>query len=1229
MTFPLTTRLHALLTTLEADMRRRVADDAAVRAPLATDHKAEFDAGHTRQDFTTWLGGRVTQAGVAWILATVFVRFLEDNRLITPPRFLEPVGSRTNAPDDRWQAFIRKTPTANRRDWMQSEFDNLAHNHPALAELLGRANHHLWMLAPSQDGVTALLDAFSERTDDGTALRWSFADPELSTRFLGDLYQDLSDEAKKRFALLQTPDFVERFILDRTLEPALDTFGVQWKDEKGGFRLIDPTVGSGHFLLGAFPRILKRWREAEPTTDIRILVQRTLDALHGTDINPFAVSIARFRLLIAALKACGITHLGAAPDFTMQLAAGDALLLADRSAARGSGGVQLSLDPTDAATLQLTSTRYDAARRILGSGFHAVVGNPPYIQAPTDLKDAYRALYGSCHREYALTCPFMERFVELALPAQGARPAGFVGKITSNSFMKREFGKKLINEFFPKWDLTTVIDSSGAFIPGHNGGQAGGTPTVILFLRNQKPSKSTVRAVLGIRGEPSTPDDPSCGLVWKAILEQIERPGSQSRFVSVEDRERHAFTTHPWSLSGGGAGDVKASIEAAAPATLATLSTSIGFICITKEDDFFVRDWPSVLRDGLQSAVRPFGVGDEIRDWGCARGDAVLFPYEADGRTVEVRKHQAIYRTAWASKRCLGERATFGGQTYFEAGKAWWEFGQIPFDRLRTPLSIAFAEIATHNHFVLDRGGKVFKQTAPVIKLKPGATEDEHLALLGVLNSSTALFWLRQVCFPKGGFVDGKWQERFAFNGANVEKFPLTDRYAVTLELVQVLDHLGSEGAKAGELVGGASVVSCAAFAREADARLNQQVAIQEELDWLVYRLYGLRGDNTLEWPDLDSLPPVKLGERAFEIVMARKMAAGELQTTWFERHGSTPITEIPSHWPAPYRTLVERRIKAIEDDASIGLIEQPEFKRRWNHEPWEDTWRKALTERLLDRIEAMDVWRADPPAPLSVAHLADLLARDAEAVQIAELLTGTEAPEMAPFLAGLVKDEHVPCAAGARYTESGLRKRASWEATWELQRKEDAIDALAEAGTITADEAKARKKREVGPIPVPPKYDSKDFRTAAYWQARGKLDVPKERFVSYPGAGGDKPTDLMLGWAGWDQYQQAQALVGLVDTLSDAGAKGDRLAPLLQGLAELLPWLSQWFGNHPEFGDLGAVYRGAWQERVQGAGLTADAVTAWTLPKATRGGGGGGRKRQSAGAAEARPAVSRKREIE
>lgn len=108
-------------------------------------------------------------------------------------------------------------------------------------------------------------------------------------------------------------------------------------------------------------------------------------------------------------------------------------------------------------------------------------------------------------------------------------PAGYVGIITANSFMKREFGKKFVEEYIPTIDLTHVIDTSGAYIPGH------GTPTVILLGRNRPPVGDEVAAVLGIKGEPTTPDDPARGLVWRSIVEAVERMEEKSesweRFV--------------------------------------------------------------------------------------------------------------------------------------------------------------------------------------------------------------------------------------------------------------------------------------------------------------------------------------------------------------------------------------------------------------------------------------------------------------------------------------------------------------------------------------------------------------------------------------------------------------------------------------------------------------------------------------------------------------------------
>ena len=93
---------------------------------------------------------------------------------------------------------------------------------------------------------------------------------------------------------------------------------------------------------------------------------------------------------------------------------------------------------------------------------------------------------------------------------------------------------------------------------------------------------------------------------------------------------------------------------------------------------------------------------------------------------------------------------------------------------------------------------------------------------------------------------------------------------------------------------------------------------------------------------------------------MARRMDVGELfETAWFEKHHSLPIKEIPAHWPADYRAVVQRRIELIESDPNIGLIERPEYKRRWSMRPWDEMQRDALRDWLLDRFENRRFWQA------------------------------------------------------------------------------------------------------------------------------------------------------------------------------------------------------------------------------------------------------------------------------
>lgn len=1248
--------LTKLLKRLEADLLQRIEEVPELKANLQAEWQAARDAERCAETFESWVDQVITQSGVHWLLSCVFLRFMEDNQLVERPWLGGTPGSgRLALARDRHHAYFQAHPHESDRDYLLAAFREAGHL-PGLQTFFDEAHNPVFRLGISGDAAMALLKFWWEVNADTGALQHDFSDPTWNTRFLGDLYQDLSEATRKRYALLQTPEFVEEFILDRTLTPALREFGYR------EVRLIDPTCGSGHFLLGAFHRLLAEWQRNEPARNPVDLAQKALDAVAGVDLNPFAVAIARFRLLVAALQASGVQRLANAHDFKISVAIGDSLLHGTRF------GLTQSQDLFDAAQTHADTGLAHAyasedlaeVQRILGRQYHAVVGNPPYIVVKdAALNAAYRQKYASCHMKYSLGAPFTERFFDLAVTGAGGQGAGFVGLITANSFMKREFGSKLIEQVLPRLDLTHVVDTSGAYIPGH------GTPTVILLGRHRAPVAAGVRTVMGIKGEPSTPADPARGLVWSAIVGQIDQAGSESDFVSVVDTPRTTLGKHPWSMGGGGAADVKEQIESVSTETFGKKTNAMGFFGISAADEIMLSDKESLLRQKVEvERLRPMVSGDEVRDWSVEPQLCALFPYDTD-KLLPVTESLGAHRWLWPARTYLGARTTFSKRTYMEEGRPWWEWHQIALERIKTPFTITFAEIATHNHFVLDRGGKVFNRTAPVIKLPAGSSEDEHLGLLGVLNSSVACFWLRQMCFPKDGTGE-PWEQRFAFNATNVAELPLSSDRPLTS--ARQLDTLAQQLARVQPTVLFASnLIAVSAYTESAggpfdperspattpglpsraslDAARTQaeqlrglMIALQEELDWECYGLYScLRLTDKSYSPFSSQNPPaIALGQRAFEIVLARRIAAGREQTTWFERHGSTPTTDIPAHWPEDYRAVVQRRIDAIEQDKTIALLERPEFKRRWNSQRWPDLEQAALRDALLARLEAPVLWpaSADQPAQLtSTARLADAAARDAAFIHLATLYAGRTDFDLPQLVAELVASEAVPALPAQRYTDTGLRKRQQWQATWALQRHEDAIDAemdqaeqvrrqelmeivtqqAAEQGKQSDADAlawvqetlnkefvplrKERKAQEVGPIPVPPKYQSKDFLKADVWRLRGGLDVPKERWVSYPGCERGADGSLVIAWAGWNHLQQATAVAAYYLDMKDSeGWEPARLHPLLASLLELVPWLEQWHNDiDPVYGErMGDYYRSFVTEEARALGFTLEDLQGW-----------------------------------
>jgi len=252
----------------------------------------------------------------------------------------------------------------------------------------------------------------------------------------------------------------------------------------------------------------------------------------------YAIAIARFRLTLAYLEKTQIRKLAAAPSLPLHLVVADSLLYGAREWTWELG--QEADDPMAfGASYLLEDPR--AAKDLFRQHFHAVVGNPPYITCKDSaLRDEYRKYYPkSAAGKYALAAPFTECFFGLSVSG------GSVGLINANSFMKREFGKKLIEEVLKHKELTRVIDTSGPSFPAM-------ARPLCCCLAAIAPAAPRLRTVQGKRGELDVPADAEQGLVWSSTSRHFDEIGYEDEFISVADVSREMFDCHPWSLGVAG-----------------------------------------------------------------------------------------------------------------------------------------------------------------------------------------------------------------------------------------------------------------------------------------------------------------------------------------------------------------------------------------------------------------------------------------------------------------------------------------------------------------------------------------------------------------------------------------------------------------------------------------------------------------------------------------------------
>ena len=294
-----------------------------------------------------------------------------------------------------------------------------------------------------------------------------FLDETLVVQANGTIMAVEKPEAVDSQGAVNTPKNITDIIVEQTLRPL---YKQKCVTDVENYRIADICCGSGNFLLSTFEYIANFYIEFCQTHDLEGSIRRgdlyqlpggqnyylsyeirrniLENNIFGVDIDPLAVEITKFSLLLKALEGTSAeeidayvqkTHNRILPNLDFNIKNGNSLV--DQAYSRFDTSIFGNL------TLLNKIKMFDWEDEFDGKKFDAIVGNPPYIRVQNMVRyspEEY-AFYKSSYAEYITaqidTLDKYYLFIERGLSLLNGN--GMLGYVVPHKFMNIQAGTKL------------------------------------------------------------------------------------------------------------------------------------------------------------------------------------------------------------------------------------------------------------------------------------------------------------------------------------------------------------------------------------------------------------------------------------------------------------------------------------------------------------------------------------------------------------------------------------------------------------------------------------------------------------------------------------------------------------------------------------------------------------------------------------------------------------------